>query len=56
MTGHTPLAALEPRPSRVEQICVACAEGDHEQVLDAEFCSCPCHGPVGLAANAEVAA
>jgi len=30
-----------PRPL----ICIACAEGDHEQALRAhEHCTCPCHG------------
>ena len=35
-------------------LCIACAEGDHEQALRAnERCTCPCHG---MAMPQEVAA
>lgn len=36
-------------------ICMACAEGDHEQALRAhERCTCPCHG-VAMPAEAVAA-
>jgi hypothetical protein len=45
MIGHTPLANPPMRPSGEQaQICLACAQGDHEQVLLTDQCSCPCHG------------
>jgi hypothetical protein len=45
MTINIPILA-NPLPGRLHPpICIACAEGDHEQVLRAhERCICPCHG------------
>ena len=45
------LVRLDPRPSieraarkqPVPPVCMACAEGHHEQPTQ-EYCSCPCHG------------
>ncbi len=45
MMGHIPASTLPALPSHTPvQICTACEEGDHEQVLSAERCVCPCHG------------
>jgi len=46
MMGHTPASTAPAVPSHtpVQIVCTACAEGDHEQVLSAERCACPCHG------------
>ena len=57
MTGHIYLDQSPVRPRREPvQICVACAEGDHEQVLRRECCACPCHGTYGLTTDAGLAA
>jgi len=56
MMGQTPLAAAPALPTHTPmQICLACAECDHEQVLHTERCTCPCHGRVRPKAD-EVAA
>ena len=45
MIGSATLANPPARPSREHaQVCLACTEGDHEQVLLGERCPCPCHG------------
>ncbi|MCU1338930.1 MAG: hypothetical protein JWO19_4511 [Bryobacterales bacterium] len=45
MMRNSPLANPSALPNHTPmQICVACAEGDHEQVLRRECCKCPCHG------------
>ena len=33
-------------------ICIACSEGDHDQILGKNSCSCPCHGAVGITPEA----
>ena len=44
-------------PKLVEgPICNACAEGDHDQILGRERCSCPCHGSPSLIVDGDVAA
>jgi hypothetical protein len=52
MTPHT--TAPDPKARPVVPVCLACDEGDHEQVLHSERCGCPCHGTVTV--KAEVAA
>ena len=37
-----------------QSICIACAEGDHDQIRLNEHCACPCHGT--LNAQLEVVA
>jgi len=45
MMGHIPASTLPTLPSHTPvQICTACAEGNHEQLLHTEHCDCPCHG------------
>lgn len=45
MTINIPILG-SPLPARLRPpLCIACAEGDHEQALRAhERCTCPCHG------------
>ncbi len=48
MIRRSPIALRDPQVPAVRNrlpVCIACAEGDHEQALCAhERCSCPCHG------------
>lgn len=55
MMGPTPLPNPPVGPTCDHaRICKACAEGDHEQIVLDEQCSCPCHGT--LNSSGEVAA
>lgn len=57
MSGQTPLSTPVVRPTVAQRpTCLACAEGDHEQVPRTECCACPCHGQADLIAAVEVAA
>ena len=42
--------------ARPDTLCLACANGYHEQPLHGEECACPCHGPIAHSAVLEVAA
>lgn len=45
MKGQLPIILGGPPPARLcPPLCIACAEGDHEQALRAEHCTCSCHG------------
>ena len=46
MKGQLPITLGDLAPARFcPPLCIACAEGDHEQALRAhERCTCPCHG------------
>jgi hypothetical protein len=49
MIGHIPFANPSAPPSHTPvQICLGCAEGDHDRVPLDEHCSCPCHGTARL--------
>ena len=60
MTGHIPLVEPQLSTARANRkqapICMACAEGDHDQVLRKECCACACHGTPRQSADVEVAA
>lgn len=38
-----PALASDPTARPVAVVCLACAQGDHEQALVNERCPCPCH-------------
>jgi hypothetical protein len=54
MTRLSPMGDAQLLPVR-PPICIACAEGDHEQALRiGQRCTCPCHG-VAMPAQAVAA-
>ncbi len=52
---NTPQTSTPQATSR-QAICMACAGGDHDQVLRHECCACPCHGTARLNDHVEVEA